>query len=1211
MPQQVEIIGGGTVEFPDEMTPDEIKGVLKNKPPAFQPVAQTNEVPTSGVEAATQYGQQLGAPTIEEQKGLLENVPSAIRTPIEAAAETVSDFIPKSPMQAAELATPLVGGIRNIIETPPKLYDVLFGGKTVAEAFPESRTLVEAEETPPFSKERYKAGFEVLGQVGMGAAIGRGMVPKTQSLSETLGFKKETPEIVTATNEALAKLESERVLAEQKPEEVIPSASEIPSTTSVTQPEVRPQVGEGTPLRQQGKTPQTRQGTEAGTQTPETEVATGSGPVSVEKVDTLPDVGFKRAPDEKPEGVDWYVYRNEAGEVVGRSVIEGDHLSAVEVLPKFRRQGYGKQIVQDQISKGVKTTTAGSSEMVDLLKKIGAERVGESNKFNLTGERPVPADNFRKPLAEYTSTLYHEGSIDNVISLIDPNTVPGLREDLFVADTPDLATGQKANKGVLLQFKSEGIEGQVNRSKPGWEAAWVNGAGEYRILVDPATVRKNLEAITVKPDAKGSMAVRLKRVIESQKWDKTTNEDGFVTYRKPAADTGTQPVQPPPTVPPNTTTIQEPVPDTVTGIANKVTEQERKTRGLPEAAEPESRSWQQAMNEAQARDAEGANLIESLKAENNPRALNDIEDAMLLREQIKAQQAHDAAVKRVNENPNDTTAREQLEIARKRVQTIYDIDKSVGTETGRGLNARKMLADQDFTLAKMEATVRAEANGGKPLTEKQASRISELHKNIQKTDKSYQNRIRKGIEDYQKRTGEKDVSPLRPPRSVATNPVTIELLRQRDAARKAYHDMLKKERFKAQPLYRKVAHYTGEAAVGLSRSIKSAYDLSGLLRQGGLIVSGRPITGAKSIPPMLKAFASEEAQFASHQGIVNHPLYDRMRHSKLELTEPGGRISTREEAFKSELADYIPGVKASERAYTTVLNELRKDAFVSMTGLLEKWTSRKITPGEDRIVANMINVSSGRGNMGRFAPAANALAKVFWSPRLAVSRVQWLTGQPLWSNIGQGSFAVRAMIAAEYGRQLAGIGIIIGLAKMAGADIEKDPRSGNFGIRFGNTRIDVTSGLKSYINYFSRILTNKIKTQKGTMTALGEHYGSPTFLSLTANMARQKLAPGYGSLSNVLMGEQPGGQSTSLTNEMLGFYAPLSPQDVSAALQTEGVPKQVALSLLAIGGMSVQNYEAMGKKDKDRIKKRLEQRDQAFLRGDLPTAYRLTFPEKP
>jgi hypothetical protein len=613
------------------------------------------------------------------------------------------------------------------------------------------------------------------------------------------------------------------------------------------------------------------------------------------------------------------------------------------------------------------------------------------------------------------------------------------------------------------------------------------------------------------------------------------------------------------------------------------------------------------MDEAQARDAEGPNLVSELK--NNPRALNDTEDALVLREQIKAQQAHDAAVREVNANPGDEAAKARLEAARDRVQMIYDLDKSVGTVAGRGFNARKMLADQDFTLAKMEAEIRAEGNGGKPLTEKQASNISKIHDKIQKTEEAYQKQIQKGIEEYKRRTGEKDVSPLRPPRRVVTDPTTIKLLHERNAARNAYQEMLGQERFNAAPLYRKIGHYASDLGVGLSRSIKSAFDLSGLLRQGGLIVTGRPVTGARAVGPMLKAFASEEAQTAAMQDIVSDPLYDRMRNSKLEITEPGGRMSSREEVFRSSLAEHIPGVAASERAYTTVLNKLRADSFKAMTGLAEKMTGRKLTAGEDKIISNYVNVASGRGAMGRFAPAANALSKVLWSPRLAVSRIQYLAGQPIWGNLKAGGApAVRALIAAEYARTLTGAAVMVGLAKAAGADVEKDPRSGNFGIRFGNTRIDITAGLKSYINFFSRIITNKLKTQTGQIKTLGQDVVTPTAGELTWKMLRGKLAPAYGSGFNVLEGQTPTGEPTTLINELLGFYAPLSPQDVGDALQTQGMPQKTALSLLAIGGMSIQNYEHMSAADKNAIRARLQQRDQALMRGDVNQAFRLSLP---
>ena len=67
----------------------------------------------------------------------------------------------------------------------------------------------------------------------------------------------------------------------------------------------------------------------------------------------------------------------------------------------------------------------------------------------------------------------------------------------------------------------------------------------------------------------------------------------------------------------------------------------------------------------------------------------------------------------------DAVEQEKLRVAHLSDQLldIYNIGKKVGTETGRGLNARKMMAYEDFTLANMELEKRA-ANGGRPLTER-------------------------------------------------------------------------------------------------------------------------------------------------------------------------------------------------------------------------------------------------------------------------------------------------------------------------------------------------------------------------------------------------------------------------------------------------------------------------------------------------------------
>lgn len=199
-------------------------------------------------------------------------------------------------------------------------------------------------------------------------------------------------------------------------------------------------------------------------------------------------------------------------------------------------------------------------------------------------------------------------------------------------------------------------------------------------------------------------------------------EEPVVRSEAPIADVTTE----------TATRQNEPTP---TSTKNEITAKEREARGIVPAEETARREFGEVWKEAEQHLANDPDAGRRLVAElaEKPRALTDKENAILLRRQIEAQNEHDAAVKAVNEAKDDASrmdAATRLERARDDVQAVYDAGKAAGTETGRGLNARKMLANDDFSLAKMEATTRAVVNDGKPLTPKQAADVAGLHERI-------------------------------------------------------------------------------------------------------------------------------------------------------------------------------------------------------------------------------------------------------------------------------------------------------------------------------------------------------------------------------------------------------------------------------------------------------------------------------------------------
>ncbi len=121
---------------------------------------------------------------------------------------------------------------------------------------------------------------------------------------------------------------------------------------------------------------------------------------------------------------------------------------------------------------------------------------------------------------------------------------------------------------------------------------------------------------------------------------------------------------------------------------------------------------------------------------------------------------------------------------------------------------------------------------------------------------------------------------------------------------------------------------------------------------------------AKSIGPMLKAFASKQQQAKIDKQIKSRPNWPlRMRAGDFHAPIDGTyKLSEREEIMQARLLDKIPGVAASNRAYTTLLNLVRADYFDTLWAGLTK--SGEATFEEAKIITNFNKVSTGRGRLG-------------------------------------------------------------------------------------------------------------------------------------------------------------------------------------------------------------------------------------------------------
>ena len=364
--------------------------------------------------------------------------------------------------------------------------------------------------------------------------------------------------------------------------------------------------------------------------------------------------------------------------------------------------------------------------------------------------------------------------------------------------------------------------------------------------------------------------------------------------------------------------------------------------------------------------------------------------------------------------------------------------------------------------------------------------------------------------------------------------------------------------------------------LNLARSVMTSMDVSGVLRQGGFITMGNPVRSARSFPAMFKSFASEQKAHAIMQEIHNRdnaPLYAR---SKLYLGELDGPLGKQEEAFMSRLAGKIPLVAGSQRAYTVFLNKLRADSFDAMAATLAR--NGTPTSAEARAIANYINVATGRAPLGKLGEqAGQTLATVFFAPRYAISRFQLLAGQPLHG----GTWRTRQLIAKEYAKYLVGMGVVYGLGKLAGGELEDDPRSSDFGkIKFGDTRLDPLSGLAQTTTLIGRLATGETKRASGKVVPIRGNvpYGSDTSADVIARFLRSKLSPAVGGAVDIVSGENVVGEKVSPIGTAGRMMTPLAFRDIYEVMRSEGVPEGTALGILSIFGMGVQHYEPKPKK---------------------------------
>jgi hypothetical protein len=370
-------------------------------------------------------------------------------------------------------------------------------------------------------------------------------------------------------------------------------------------------------------------------------------------------------------------------------------------------------------------------------------------------------------------------------------------------------------------------------------------------------------------------------------------------------------------------------------------------------------------------------------------------------------------------------------------------------------------------------------------------------------------------------------------------------------------------------------------AVNSSRAVVTAYDLSAPFRQGGIVSLTHPSAVPRAYVLMLKAARSDKTAKAIARLLrqrANYPLYKK---AGLYLSEAG---EGSEEVFKAIFAKKIPGVNLSERAYNTYLNSMRADCFDSLLSGLNAIGKSKVTQEELKAIANYVNVATGRGSIGAAEKYAKELSTVFFAPKLTASRVQMIFGQPLY----QGSLRSRLIISGEYGKYLAALGTLYGLAKLSGAEVSFDMTSTDGGkIRYGENRIDPLSGLGKHAVFAARIITGQFKGTSGKEESIYDDKGRNNVGDIFERYVRSTLSPLYGTAVTLATGRGIDGKPYKASDIPYDLL-PLSARDIYEQYRDNDPLTATAMSLLSVHGSGIDTYKKP-RMTREQVRKAIEQ----------------------
>lgn len=364
--------------------------------------------------------------------------------------------------------------------------------------------------------------------------------------------------------------------------------------------------------------------------------------------------------------------------------------------------------------------------------------------------------------------------------------------------------------------------------------------------------------------------------------------------------------------------------------------------------------------------------------------------------------------------------------------------------------------------------------------------------------------------------------------------------------------------------------------LNIPRATLASDDLSFALRQGIMLLPGHPKQWAISFGQMMKSAVPGDRgkKYARYlEDMAESSRYATLRsRAKLDITQWGlTDITAREEPFLSSWAELIPGVKWSNRTFTTMSNQLRINVFDDVARNWERaGMSWAANPEEYTRLAAFLNHATGRGTIPeKFAGITPELNAFFFSPRYQISRPQVIYDAFISLKLP----AARKVIIGDMVKYVGtGAAVLWLLNQVPGVEVEIDPRASDFGkVQYKNTRYDFWAGNAQMARLIAQISSGQVKAN--------EKLHNINRKEVIERYVRTKLSPPAGLVWDVLegqtfMGDEMKLEPTFLTRDIPSRVVPMVMQDIYDAVRYQGMDGVLPItSTTAFFGLGVGTWE--------------------------------------